>query len=143
MYESILVPTDGNELSLQAAEEAIGLADDGGTIHVLSVVEDLPLYRQSGKGAKLKATEDTALRSSLEDATSHIGELAADAGPTSEIEISEGVPYHENIRYAEDNGIDAIVMGKRGTDATAEDFLGSTAERVIRQSMVMVVTVPG
>lgn len=136
------MPTDGNELSLLAAKEAVGLADVGATIHDLGVVEDLPLYRQSVNGATLKTTEDTALRSSLDDATAYIGELAADEGLTSDVEVTEGVPHHEIVRYAEDNGIDAIVLGKRVTDAAAEDFLGSTTEREIHQSTVVVVTVP-
>lgn len=142
MYESILVPTDGSDHSLRAAEEAVGLADDGATIHALGVIEDLPLYRQSGRGAKLQTTEDTAVLTRLEDATEHVGELAADAGLTHEAVVTEGVPHHEIVRYAKEHGVDAIVMSKRGTDAAAGDILGSTTERVIRQSPVVVVTVP-
>lgn len=46
MYNSILVPTDGSELSAKAVEQAIGLAKACGalmtTLHVIPPFEELP-----------------------------------------------------------------------------------------------------
>jgi nucleotide-binding universal stress UspA family protein len=47
--------------------------------------------------------------------------------------ISEGIPFYEIIRKAEEFAVDAVVMGKRGMREHPESlFFGSTAERVIR-----------
>ena len=41
MDEPILVPTDGSEISVTTAAEAIELTDDDGTVHALSALEAL------------------------------------------------------------------------------------------------------
>ncbi|MCU4750677.1 universal stress protein [Halobacteria archaeon AArc-curdl1] len=142
MYESILVPTDGSEISATAAEEAIELADDGGTIHALAVVEALPMYKQSGKGAKLEGSDESEARAYLTDATDRIEAMADDAGVDCETKITSGVPHREIVSYAEENDADVIVMGKRGQGAAANDILGSTTERVVERSSSKVLTVP-
>lgn len=142
MYETVLVPTDGSDESFKAAEEAIGLTAEDGTIHALSVVEELPLFKQSGKGAKLPEKDRTAEREFLEEATQRIEEMAVAAGINCETTMVEGVPYHEILTYAEEIGADAIVMGKRGLGIATKDMLGSTTERVVRRASTTVVSVP-
>lgn len=56
--------------------------------------------------------------------------------------IEEGLPRQAIVSYAEEIDTDAIVLGKRGLQDVADDLLGSTAERVIRNASVPVVTVP-
>ena len=142
MYETVLVPTDGSDQSFRAAEEAIDLTAKDGTIHVLSVVEELPLFKQSGEGAKLPEKDRTAEREYLEEATQRIEELADTAGIDCESLVVEGVPYHEILTYAEEIDADAIVLGKRGSGLAAKDMLGSTTERVVRRASTTVISVP-
>lgn len=141
MYETVLVPTDGSELSMTAAEEAIELVDPDGTVHALAVVEELPMYKQSGKGAKFE--EDTSeAKAALTEATDQIEALADDAGVECTTAVTEGVPHREIASYAEDIDTNTIVMGKRGRGAAAGDILGSTTERVIKRTQSKVVVVP-
>ncbi len=141
MYETILVPTDGSELSMAAAEEAIELANAEGTVHALSVLEELPMYKQSGRGAKIE--EDTSeAKAALTEATDQIEELADDAGVECTTAVAEGVPHREIVSYAEEIDAETIVMGKRGRGAAAGDILGSTTERVVERTSTMVVVVP-
>lgn len=142
MYETILVPTDGSEISLAAAAEGVELADPDGTVHALSVIEALPMYKQSGKGAKLEGEDESAARAYLTEATDRIEGLAGAAGVDCVSKIVKGVPHREIVSHADDVGADVIVMGKRGQGAAANEILGSTTERVIGHSSSMVLTVP-
>ena len=60
-----------------------------------------------------------------------------------DIVVSEGIPFLEILRKAEDFIVDAVVMGKIGTRGRVEQLLfGSTAEKVLRGSTRPVLTLP-
>lgn len=142
MYDTVLVTTDGSDVSLNAAEEAIAFTASDGTLHALSVVEELPLHTQSGKGAKLGEKDRSAERAALEEAINRIEKMADGAGLDCVTTMTEGVPYREILEYAADVDAKVIVMGKRGSGAAARDMLGSTTERVVKRASSTVVTVP-
>lgn len=141
MYDTVLVPVDGSDESQIAAEEAVGLVAEGGTIHVLSVVEDLPMYRRSGKAEKFERDSD-AERARAEDLAAEAADLVEDAGRECVTAVADGVPAREIVGHAEEVGADAVVLGKRGVSESAGDMLGSTTERVIRKAPTTVVSVP-
>lgn len=142
MYRTVLAPTDGSTLSIRAAEEAVALTDEDGTLHVLAVLEKLPLYRRAGMAEKFESDDDDARRDQLQDAIERITALADDESIAYETHLAEGVPYREIVRYATEHEVDAIVLGKRGMGADADDMLGSTTERVIRRAATRVVSIP-
>jgi nucleotide-binding universal stress UspA family protein len=142
MYDTVLAPTDGSDVSLSAAQEAVELTSSDGTIHALAVLEDLPMHKQSGKGAKIEAKDRTDERAELEEAINRISEIAETAGVNSITAVTEGVPHLQILEYADENDVDAIVMGKRGLGAAVNDMLGSTTERVVRRAATTVITVP-
>lgn len=143
MYDTVLVPTDGSDVSFTAAEEAISLMASDGRLYALAVIEELPLYKQSGKGAKLAKPDDTAERTHLDEVTSRIESMAAEAGIDCETTVTSGVPFREIIQHAGDVNADAIVLGKRGAGAAANDLLGSTTERVVARASPTVISVSG
>jgi nucleotide-binding universal stress UspA family protein len=65
--------------------------------------------------------------------------MAADRGVECASAIKTGAPAEEIVAYAEEEGMDAIVIGSayRGTFRA---LLGSTAEKVVRTSEVPVIT---
>jgi nucleotide-binding universal stress UspA family protein len=140
MYDTVLVPTDGSEVSFTAAEEAVALTAEDGTLHVLSVVEELPMYKRSAKPEKFDE-DDGARREQAEHALEQVEELAASAGVDYETAIAEGVPSREIVARAEAIEADAVVLGKRGLSDAANDMLGSTTERVVRDAPAVVVSV--
>jgi nucleotide-binding universal stress UspA family protein len=141
MYDTVLVPVDGSDESQIAAEEAVGLVAEGGTVHVLSVVEDLPMYRRSGKAEKFESDGDTE-RAHAEDLAAEAAEVIEDTGRECVTAVADGVPAREIVGHAEEVRADAIVVGKRGRSESAGDMLGSTTERVIRKAPTTVVSVP-
>ncbi len=60
---------------------------------------------------------------------------------TPETRILEGQPYEALVRYAKTNAMDMIVLGVRGHGLVKTLFLGSTTDRVVRQSSCPVLSV--
>jgi nucleotide-binding universal stress UspA family protein len=56
--------------------------------------------------------------------------------------VSEGEPYREIIRIAEETKADLIVMNLQGKNLVDRALLGSTAERVVRCARVPVLSIP-
>jgi nucleotide-binding universal stress UspA family protein len=141
MYDTGLVPTDGSDEAEAATAEGVQLTASDGTLHALSVVEELPMYRRSGKARKFEAEPGTAQRDHAEDAAAKVADMAAEAGIESVTAVNAGVPSRVIVSYAQDVGADAVVLGKRGLSDAAEDMLGSTTERVARNAPATVVSV--
>ena len=60
---------------------------------------------------------------------------------TPQLTIMEGQPYHELVKYADTRNIDMIVLGIRGHGLVKTLFLGSTTDRVVRNSTCPVLSV--
>ena len=60
---------------------------------------------------------------------------------TLKTKLLVGKPYDELVRYAEINDIDLIVVGIRGYGMVEELLVGSTTDRVVRQSPCAVMSV--
>lgn len=139
MYETVLVPTDGSEIAVTAAEEAVELTAADGTVHVLAVEETLPF----DQGPETTGSDtQTPQRAHLEAALDSVATVLEEAGIESEQSIRQGVPFEEITAHADAIDADAIVMGKRGAGAAENDVLGSTSERVITRATAPVVVIP-
>ncbi|WP_440992051.1 universal stress protein [Haloarchaeobius baliensis] len=140
MYESILVPTDGSEGAIQAAERALDMAErHDATLHVLYVVD----VRMSPIDSKMDHEEVLRLLEEVSGKpTTPVVELAEDRDISVTEAIRIGVP-HEIIRgYVDENGIDLVVMGTHGRTGLEHALLGGTTDKVVRTSSVPVLTVP-
>lgn len=136
MYDNILVPTDGSAESEAAFEHALGLAEmHGSTIHALFVVE--PVYTGDvGTGQYLDVMEEDGERIVAE-----LAERADSAGAETATDVRVGSPHRQILEYAEENGVDLVVMGTHGRTGLNRYLLGSVTEKVVRLSDVPVLTV--
>lgn len=90
-------------------------------------------------------SRDKIVASMRSRAESRLAELAERATGRVEVQtiVSEGIPFIEILRKADDFQVDAILMGKYGTRGHIEKLLfGTTAERVIRGSLRPVIVIP-
>lgn len=142
MYDTVLVPVDGSDVSVTATEEAVEITGDGGVVHVLAVIEKLPMHRRSGKAEKFEGRDETAKERRAEEATARAAAVVEEAGLDYETVVTEGVPSREIAVRAEEIGADAIVVGKRSARESAGDILGSTTERILKNAPTTVVAVP-
>ncbi len=137
MYDRILLPTDGSEAGNRAVEQAVGLAaETGATLHVLFVVEDIPYAPEM-----MDDTVEAQLREIGEAAIEEIQAKADEAGVEVVEALEEGAPHDGILQYADDEGIDVIVMGTHGRSGLDRYLLGSVTERVVRTADVPVLTV--
>ncbi|MFB6082786.1 MAG: universal stress protein [Halorientalis sp.] len=137
MYDDILVPTDGGEGFDAVVDRAIDGAPDDGTVHVLYVIDDRA-FLTLDDGMKADVLED--LRAEGERAVGEVAEAVEAAGLDAVTAIRRGTPAEEIVAYAEAESVDVVTMGTQGDDCT-ENILGSTAETVVADASVPVLTV--
>ncbi|KUK44617.1 MAG: universal stress protein [Methanothrix sp.] len=142
MFERIMIATDGSKHSERAAEVGIELARlSGGAITVVYVA-DTGRLSHLPEDMALVSIRDLLVKEG-EEATGFIEEMAKRAGVTSAKKVIEGNPGEELVRFADEAGVDAIVIGSCGRSGLEKFLLGSVAEKVVRTSTVPVITVPG
>lgn len=147
MYEHILVPTDGSATAQAAVDHALDIAEQyGSEVHALYVADtDAVAY---GLGAEQvdrirqgQFEEMDDLRERAESATGYIVERANDRGLTAHERHAGGKPHRTIADYAEQNGIDLVVMGSHGRSGVRRALLGSVTERTLRSTRVPVLVV--
>lgn len=141
-----MVATDGSDVSLHAAELAVNLARIAGAGITATYILDIPRLNQlhgytSFPGLKDKLLE--LMRKEGEKATAEIEEMARAKGVDCDRALAEGNPAEEIVRLSLERGADLLVMGSTGRSGLAKMLLGSVAEKVVRQSLVPVMLVPG
>jgi nucleotide-binding universal stress UspA family protein len=153
MYSQILVPLDGSENSERALPHAQELAQaSGATLHLIQVVsrsEELDMVRGGGydllaaEYSREQAREYIAAR--INRADEYLKEAAMrleTGGIKAETVVREGAAAENIIQYAQEKGIDLIIMGTRGQGGIQRFLLGSTTDRVLRTGHLPVLVVP-
>lgn len=139
MYDRILIPADGSKEANKGVEHGIELAAAvGATVHALYVI-DLP---GAPRALSLRDDEES-MRAEYkeygEEVTSAVCKQAAAVGVDCETAVKTGTPSEEIVEYAEEEGMDAIVLGS-AYQGKFRALLGGTADRVVRTSTVPVIT---
>ncbi len=145
MFElnTLLVPVDLSPISRGVFERALELVrgDDAALILLHAIDPGLADFAADlGVEPREKIIEKMRAKAETE-----LAELQARAEGKVEVQtiVSEGVPFIEILRKAEDFEVDAILMGRFGSRGPLEKLLfGTTAERVLRGSMRAVIVIP-
>lgn len=127
---NILVATDFPTRSFRALRQAGLLAQKGGQLHVLHVVDD-------DQPADLLRIETREAGRVLREQISSVPELR---GVDARVLVVEGDPFDGILRSARDVAADLIVMGAHRRHLL-DIFTGTTIERVIRKGTVPVLMV--
>jgi universal stress protein F len=125
MYRNILVPVapDHKQNTAKAVEIARVLRSNGGTITLLTVIEQVPgyllQYMPEGQEEKNRAEAEV--------------ELKADAGGAKDLKVRAVTGHAGNsiTDYAAEMAVDCIVIASH-RPGLKDFFLGSTAARVVR-----------
>jgi nucleotide-binding universal stress UspA family protein len=129
MYDDLLVPTDGSEAAIDAAEHAYSLGERyDATVHVLAVVERSESASIVGQGDEKL---DTLQENGTESTQRIVSEaVSRDVEAVGAVEV--GNPDKAILEYAEDYDVDMIVIGTHGRSGVGRFLMGSVTERVIR-----------
>jgi len=145
MFERILVPIDGSDQSRAAAKKGVELAaEHDASVHILYVVEPVPLRRFSAGPEPASAGHGEILEEQKGEARESIDAVAGlceERGLDVVDAIEYGLPVEEILEYVEAEGIDGIAMGTHGRSGVERVVIGSVAEKVVRKSPVPVVTI--
>jgi nucleotide-binding universal stress UspA family protein len=133
----ILVPMDFSECSICALEFAKRIAASSNARLHLLYVDDDPILMQP--------TTDQAFRDQHQDqmATKFIDLLPPDQRKRfrAVMAVRMGTAYHEIEGYAEQMGIELVVMGNIGRSAIADVLVGSVTAHVLRHAHCPVLSV--
>jgi nucleotide-binding universal stress UspA family protein len=143
MFKHILVPTDGSELSRNAARAAIELARlSGARITALYVAPDYKLQvgEQSGMHNFVPLSDyEARMRQEAAPILASVTEVVAAAGLTSDAEfVMSDDPAHAIVHAATQHGCDTIVMGSHGHKGFRRALLGSVTQTVLVDSKIPV-----
>lgn len=143
MFKHFLVPTDGSQLSKNAAAQAITLAKEvGASITFFFAKSDYPVAFY-GEGALIDPTTperfaELATRQA-HDALSLLEGMAVEAGVPCFLKSTvSDLPYEAIIECAEQSGCDLIFMASHGRRGIAGLLLGSETHKVLTHSKVPV-----
>ena len=127
MYENILVPVsfEENRDSTGALEVAEAIRSETGKITLLHVMEEVPGYALTYVPPDF---HDSAQKAIAEELSKIAGEMA-----NTEIRVVDGHSGRTIVDYAEENGVDCIVIASH-RPGMQNLLLGSTATQVVRHA---------
>ena len=143
MYQRILVPTDGSDITMKALETAIGLAKVfGAEVYTLAVKDPYPYSAIT----EMQPTPPQAFYDIQERiATQHVLAVktrCAEAGVSAHAHTVEAVhPYEAIVDHAKLQGCDLIVMASHGRRGMQALLLGSETQKVLTHSRIPVLVV--
>jgi nucleotide-binding universal stress UspA family protein len=138
--KKILIPTDGSDYSIKAAEYGISIAKThDAQIMVVYVLDEVVIDRFT----KVTEREDIEreLKTDGQRYISYIMGLAEKAGVKASSLIAKGRPFEQIVHLANGLEMDLIVMGTYGRRGAERILIGSVAERVIEYSHCPVLVV--
>ena len=152
MFEKILLPLDGSELSEQAIASARGMAQAFNSqlhlLQVLSLRDQFALTRGMDYGAVSSGLSQSLMDEVTAAETAKAEEYLAGVAVRLKADgldvvtaIPEGPAAEKIIEYAESQSIDLIVMSTHGRGGIQRLLVGSVTDRVIRSSTLPVLVV--
>jgi len=143
MYQRILVPTDGSDVTKQAVETAINLARSlKARLYTISVKEPFPYSAIS----EMQPTPPQEFYDAQERIASQrikaVSEACAAAGVECEAHTVEALhPWEAIIDHAKQMDCDLLVMASHGRRGVSALLLGSETQKVLTHSKLPVLVV--
>jgi nucleotide-binding universal stress UspA family protein len=140
MFERLLVPVDGSPHANRAVDVAVELAKcHSSSVVLLHVIRDLSLPREIL--AMISAGEITAgrlqiLQDSAEIILNNAMEKFGQAGLSDvKKEILMGDPASKILEYAQQNGVNLVVLGYRGLQPHS-GLMGGVARKLVNMTSI-------
>ena len=147
LFNRILVPFDFSPCCRAALGYANVLAERfDAEITLLHVQATPPEEEQHWPGetdstAQVYETYQSMLKARAEATRERLAEATAHLTTTIHTRLQDGAPHDAILTTAAEDDFDLIVMGTHGRTGWRHMFMGSTAERVIREASIPVLTI--
>ncbi len=141
-FKKILVGCDFSEDSALAFQHGLSLAQEfQSELHLVHVMEP-PVYMDMFKpSAEPREELQADLQVQIKNKLKKMVPKEAFNWCTPQTVLLDGPSHEELIRYAKTNEIELIVLGIRGQSLVERLFIGSTTDRVVRQTTCPVLSV--
>jgi nucleotide-binding universal stress UspA family protein len=143
MFQRILVPTDGSDITAKAVSTAISLAKSlGAKVYTISVKEPFP-YSAISEMQPTQPQEFFDAQERIAAKRVHtVVEACKAAGMPCEAHTVEALhPWEAIIDHAKRQECDLVVMASHGRRGVAALLLGSETQKVLTHSQVPVLIV--
>jgi nucleotide-binding universal stress UspA family protein len=143
-FKRILFATDLSASSKDGFRYALELARKvDSRLVVAHVMDERPVVTY--ETPEVAAASDAERRRAIEEAADRFAEFEVEAirkGVKIETKLSEGIPASTLLKTAEKNDIDLIILTVERKGLIERAILGSTAEPIIREAHVPVLSIP-
>jgi nucleotide-binding universal stress UspA family protein len=144
-FERILCPVDFSEPSRRALNYAVALSTwYSAPLTVLHAVANVPVFEVTAPFGPLGSPPVRLKDRDVEQERAELRRFIGAAAGTPEVELVVELAdtYPEILRQAIDRKVDLIVMGTHGRAGLRHVFLGSVAEKIIRNASCPILVVP-
>lgn len=140
MYDRVILPTDGSDCALEGVKEGLEVGEKLGikviAVYVVNSSEFDSLHHES-----IKASAERGFKEKGKKALDEVEKIAEDMDVHLETKMMKGVPYKKITKLAEKN--DIIYISTHGLSGFSQLFLGSTTDRVLKNTEATVAVVNG
>src|SRR5215216_2853676 len=135
--ERILLPTDGSEDAIRAAEAASDLARRrGAELHVVHVWHDVRGFAHDFVKRELRRQGQEILDEQVE-------RVRAAGGEVAKAHLRRGRTSNEVIALSEEIGAGLLVVGSRGLGTVQRILMGSQSEEIVHRAQIPVLVLRG
>ncbi|MBI3221272.1 MAG: universal stress protein [Bacteroidetes bacterium] len=140
--KKILVPCDFSPPSIEAFKFAVDIAAKSeGRVILLNVVELPKMHDTMMPVMDYEMSFFNELKKTAEKRFDKIRKHAVDKAIKTTTLVELGSIQHSIIRIAEEKNVDLIVMGTHGASGVRELFIGSHADKIVRNAPVPVIAI--
>ena len=143
MYQRILFPTDGSDITMKALQSALSLAKlCGAELHVLAVMEPFPYSAISEMQPVPPQEFFDAQQRVANGRIQAVADAAAAAGVRCQGYTVEALhPWEAILDHGKAQGCDLVVMASHGRRGVSALLLGSETQKVLTHSTLPVLVV--
>ena len=139
LSKKVVVAIDGSPQSDKAAEEAVRLAAATGsrfrsTVYAILVLPSMRTPSYTDFFPSVPATERSDWEEQRKRIFYVVDKAAREADVVLESKVLYGEPAEELMNFAEENQVDAIVIGSSGKGRVKRTLLGSVSSKVAMQA---------
>lgn len=142
MFQTILVPTDGSEISRETCQQAVAFAKKNGS-RILGFYAAKPNLPTETLGNLVDPAEVSRLMEGsdkkAEEYLGYLRTLCADAGVESRsLSVVSERPYEAIVEAAEKEGCDLIFMASHGRSGLRALLIGGQTQKVLTHTKIPV-----
>ena len=144
MYQKVLVPLDGSELAECALSHVIQLVKDGAAQDV--IILNVIVVHIPGRGDYSGLTEINTVRENLfAESGKYLADVesrfASEGIKVTKVSLEANLPADAISDYAQENGVELIVIATHGYTGMKKLMFGSVALRVLHDTHVPVLLI--